>query len=210
MISIKLILNVTLHLFRAYYHLSHDRCHQGLGLVGSLLHLLMADLYRIVKAPEVGDDGNAKGADAAVVSYDDLRNGGHTHGITAKQMVHLIFCRCLEGGTLYTDIDAVLHLDVILLGNLVGQCHQRHVIGLMHIREPWTGGEVLAAERVLWEEVDMVGDDHQVADAECGVHATSGITDEECLDAQFVHHTDRECHFFHRVTLIEMEAALHG
>ncbi len=56
----------------------------------------------------------------------------------------------------------------------------------------------------------MVGDDHQVAHKETFVHTTGGIADEECLDAQFVHHTDGEGHFFHRVALIVVEAALHS
>ena len=43
----------------------------------------MADLYRIVEAAEVGDDRDAKGADATMVGYDDLRHGRHTHGIAA-------------------------------------------------------------------------------------------------------------------------------
>ena len=179
-------------------------------LIGSLLYLFVAYFYGIVEATEVGDDGYTKGADATVMGYDDLGNGRHTHGIATKQVVHLIFCRCLEGRTLNADIDTMLHFDAVLLSNLVGQSHQRQVVGLVHIREPRTSGEVLATQRMLREEVDMVGDNHQVADAECGVHTASGIADKECLDTQFVHHTDRERHFFHRVSLVEMEAALHG
>ena len=198
------------HLFRTDDHLSHDLCHQRLGMVGSLLHLLMADLHGIIKAAKVGDDRHTEGADATMVSHDDLRNGGHAHGIAAHQTVHLIFCRRLKGGTLHSDIDAVLHFDALLLGNLVGQCHQREIVGLVHIGEARPCGEVLTAERMLWEEVDVIGDDHQVTDAEGGVHTASGITDEERLDAQLIHHSDREGHLLHRVALVEVETALHG
>ena len=63
---------------------------------------------------------------------------------------------------------------------------------------------------MLWEEIDMVGDNHDVADLEFGVHTTCGIRDEQRLDAQFVHHTYWECHVLHRVALIEVETTLHG
>ena len=80
----------------------------------------------------------------------------------------------------------------------------------MHIREAGTRGEVLATQRMLGEEVDMVGNDHQVANLEGGIHATGSIRHEECLDAQFVHHTDGECHFLHVIPLVVVEASLHG
>jgi len=79
----------------------------------------------------------------------------------------------------------------------------------VHIRETGTSGEVLATQRMLGEEIDMVGNHHQVANLETGVHATSSIRDKERLDAQFVHHTDRECYLFHRVSLVEMETPFH-
>ena len=56
----------------------------------------------------------------------------------------------------------------------------------------------------------MVGDDHQVANLEGGIHATCGIRYKEGLDAQFVHDANRERDFLHRVALVIVEAALHG
>ena len=84
------------------------------------------------------------------------------------------------------------------------------VVGLVHIGEARACGEILAAKRVLREEVDVVGDNHQVADLELGVHATSGIGNEEGLDAQLVHDAYREGDLLHGVALVEVEAALHG
>ena len=63
---------------------------------------------------------------------------------------------------------------------------------------------------MLREEVDVVGDDHQVADLELGVHATSGIGYEEGLDAQLVHDAYREGDLLHGVALVKVEAAFHG
>ena len=55
-----------------------------------------------------------------------------------------------------------------------------------------------------------VGDDHQVADAERGVDAARGVRHEEVFDTQLLHHAHGEGHLLHRVTLIVVEAALHG
>ena len=62
---------------------------------------------------------------------------------------------------------------------------------------------------MLREEIDMVGDNHQVANIELRVHTSGGIRDEERLDAQLIHDTDRESHLLHRISLIVMEASLH-
>ena len=80
----------------------------------------------------------------------------------------------------------------------------------MHIRETRSCGEVLTTKRMLWEEVDVIGDYHQVADIELRVHAACGIRYEEGLDAQFVHHAYGEGDLLHRVALIVVETALHG
>ena len=63
---------------------------------------------------------------------------------------------------------------------------------------------------MLGEEVDMILDDHQVADTEAGVGATSGIADKERLDAQGLHDADGESDLLHAVTLVEVESALHS
>ena len=63
---------------------------------------------------------------------------------------------------------------------------------------------------MFWEEVDVVGNHHQVANLEGWVHATCSIRDEECLDAQFVHDAHRERHFLHRVAFVVVESPLHG
>ena len=63
---------------------------------------------------------------------------------------------------------------------------------------------------MLGEEIDMVGNHHQVTNLEGGVHTTCGIRDEEGLDAQFIHDTYGEGDFLHVVALVVVEAALHG
>ena len=62
---------------------------------------------------------------------------------------------------------------------------------------------------MLWEEVDMVIDNHQVADFEVRIHTSRCVTDEEGLDAQFMHHAFREGNLLHVISFIVMESAFH-
>jgi len=210
MISINSLFLGGLHFLRTNDHLAHNLRHDRLSLICCLLYLLVAHLDGDIEASKVSHHTNTKDTDATVMGHDHLRHSAHTYGVATKETIHLIFGRGLEGRSLYTHIDAILQADLLLACNFTGQFDQFRVVGLMHIRETWTRGEVLATQRMLRKEVDMVGDDHQVTNLKAWVHATCGIADEERLDSQFIHHTYREGHFFHRITLIEMEAAFHG
>ena len=63
---------------------------------------------------------------------------------------------------------------------------------------------------MFWEEVDVVCDDHNVADLEIGIHAACGIWNKQCVDTQGFHNSDRERHLLHAISFIEMEASLHS
>ena len=80
----------------------------------------------------------------------------------------------------------------------------------MHVGETRTSGEVLSTQGMLWEEINVVGDNHDVAHFERGVGTSTCIADKEGLDAQFVHHADGEGDLFHGVAFIKVETALHG
>ena len=170
----------------------------------------MAHLYGIVETTKVGDYADAKGLDATVVGYDDLRNGRHTYGVATQRAIHLIFCRGFEGRTCGADIDAIDQTDVLLLGNLGRQIDELVVVCLVHVWETRTCGEVLATQRMLWEEIDMIGNHHEVTNLEGRIHTASGIANEERLDAQFVHDTDREGNFLHVIALVVVKTTLHG
>jgi len=58
--------------------------------------------------------------------------------------------------------------------------------------------------------VDVVADDHQVADAEGGVDAAGCIGDEEVFDAEAFHHAHGEGHFRHRISFVIVKPSLHG
>ena len=152
-------------------HFAHDLRHLGFRAVGGLLHFLMADLHRWLKAAQVGDDAHAKDLDAAVTRHDHLRNGRHAYRVTTQEMVHPILGRRLKGRTLHADVDTVLQGDALLLSDTVSESDQLMVVGLVHIGETRTCREVLTTQGMLRKEIDMVGDDHHVADVELRVHA---------------------------------------
>ena len=64
----------------------------------------------------------------------------------------------------------MLGIDTLLLRNLVGKVAELFVVCLVHVWEARTGREVLAMQWMLWEKVDVVVDDHQVANLEVWVH----------------------------------------
>ena len=81
MFLIEFVGNIAFDTLRTDNHLAHDLGHQWLSLVGSLLNLLVANLYGNIEAAQVSDNTDTEGADAAVVGYDNLRNGTHTYCI---------------------------------------------------------------------------------------------------------------------------------
>ena len=53
--------------------------------------------------------------------------------------------------------------------------YEAAVIGFAHVGEAWPIINILAAERMLGEGVDVVGNDHEVANLELGVHAAGRV-----------------------------------
>ena len=210
MVSIVSLALGVLHLLRAYNHFAHNLCHDGLSLIGSFLHLLMTYLDRVIETTQVCYNADAKGTDTTMVGYDDLWDGTHANGVATQDAIHLILGRRLEGWSLHTHINTILQTDLLFASYLTGQFDESWVVGFVHIGEARTRGEILATQRMLWEEVDMIGDNHQVANLEARIHAASSVADEERFDAQLVHHTNREGDLLHRIALVVVETALHS
>lgn len=125
-------------------------------------------------------------------------------------MIHPVFCGCFKSGSLYANVDAMNHSDTFFFGNFISQSSQLSVIGLVHVWESWTCRKVLSMEWMLWEEVDVIVDDHQVSNFKVGIHSSRGVGNEQSLDAQLVHDAFREGYLFHVITFIIVESALHG
>ena len=209
MISISSWSLLKIQLLASANHFSHNLSHLRLSSIGSNLYLLMAYLYRNVEAAEVGDDADAEYLDAAMACHDHLRNGAHTYGVTTQCTIHTVLCRSLEGRTLNAYIYTMLNRNTLLLGNFVGKITELLIVCLVHIREARTSREVLATQRMFWEEIDVVVDNHQITDLELRVHTARGIAYKEGLDAQLEHHALWEGYFLHVISLIEVESAFH-
>ena len=102
------------------------------------------------------------------------------------------------------------YTDVLLFCYLIGQRNQFVVVSLVHIRKAGARREIPSAQRMFREHIDVVSDDHQVANLELRTHTSGSIGNEQRLDAQFVHHPNRKGNFFHPISFIEMETSFHG
>ena len=136
--------------------------------------------------------------------------GAHAYGVASKDTVKLVFGWGLEGRTTDADIYALDNADILFCGYGLGLIDELAVVGLAHIREAWAVINILATERMLGEVVDVVGDDHEVANLEIRVHAAGSVGYEEGLDAQLAHDSDGEGYLLHGIALVVMETALHG
>ena len=68
----------------------------------------------------------------------------------------------------------------------------------------------MAAKRILREQVDVVGDNHYVANLELLVHASGSVADKEGLHTDGFHDANRECNLLHVVAFIVVETARHS
>lgn len=170
----------------------------------------MAHLNGGILKAKVSDDAHTEGSYAAMMGYDDLRDGAHAYGITSHAVVRLVLCGGLECRSLNTYIYTMHNAYALLLSYSLGKGYQSLIVSLMHIGEARTGGEIFPAKRMLGEEVDMVGNNHQVSNLKTVIHTSGSVRYEECLDAKLVHYSDGECYLLHGVAFIEMETPLHG
>lgn len=191
-------------------HLLHDGSHAGLSFVGSLLDILVGYLHNLAVHAQISNDADAKATNAAMACDDNLWDCAHADSVSSKAGKHAIFTWSFIRGTLCAQIHSVLDFDALLGSNLVGKFNEVCVVGFAHVRKTGAWRDVGTVERILWHEVDVVCDDHQVADAETGISATGSVADEKSLDAQLVHDADGKGHLFHGVTFIVMESPFHS
>ena len=80
----------------------------------------------------------------------------------------------------------------------------------MHVWETGSQFGHVGPDQRIGHQVDMVGDDHQVARAERCIDAARGVRDEQEADAEQPHDADREGHLLHRIAFVVVEPSLHG
>ena len=109
-------------------------------------------------------------------SNDYLRNCAHSDSVAANGFKIAVLCWSFECRTLCAYIYTLLHLDAVFLCNIESISNEAFRIWFAHIREARAELVIiLSAQRMLREEVDVVCDDHNVADLEIGIHAACGI-----------------------------------
>ena len=170
----------------------------------------MSYFYYLAAYSHVGDDAHSKYLYAAMMCHDDLGYGAHAHSISTPESEHTIFAGGLIGGALCGQVYTMLNVDVLLSCYLIGQLHQSVTVGFAHVGKSGTGGHVGSVQRILRQEVDVVGDNHDVSHMELGVGASCSIAYEEGVDSQFVHDADGKCDLLHAVTFVIVEASFHG
>ena len=145
-----------------------------------------------------------------MTGHDDLRHGAHAAGVAAKLAEHAVFGRSLIGGACLGYIDAVLQADTHLGGYAVGFGAQTGAVDLGHVGEAGTEFLHIGTYQGIGHEVDVVGDDHQVAHAVVGVQCAGGVAYEKRFDAHAGENPFGVGDLLHGVAFIVVEAALHG
>ena len=101
--------------------------------------------------------------------YDYFRNSTHADSISTQQTIHLIFGRRFISWALVGQIYALYNLDALLACYVARSFQKGAVVGFRHIRKARPRRDVWAVERVFRLEVDMVCNQHQVADFKIGI-----------------------------------------
>ena len=144
-----------------------------------------------------------------MIGNDNFGDGGHTYRICSQNTEQLVFRRSFKCGALRADVHSMLNFNPFFGCNRICFANQFFVVCFTHVREARAVWDILAPQRMFGEVVDVVGDDHQVANFEVRICTAAGVGHEQGFDAQFAHHTYRERNFFHGIAFVEVEAALH-
>ena len=141
---------------------------------------------------------------------DALRHCGHSDDIPSNAAEKTILCACLKIGSGNSNKNSLLNFDFQLKRNFFGQRDQLFCVRLGHIRKPGAKFFIVRADqRVVAEQVDVVGDEHDVTTGEKRVHSAGSVGDEQRVDSQKLHHADRKRDLLHRIAFIIMKAPLH-
>ena len=142
---------------------------------------------------------------------DDLRHGGHPGGRAAEDARGADLRRRLELRAGEVKIDPLAQRDGELPRLAAGELPVGGVVGVGHVAEAGPElREVFPAQRRRVIELDVVGDQHEIADTEAAVDAAAGVGDQQGRNAQQPRHPHRIGRLLGGIALIAMEPALHG
>lgn len=192
-------------------HGQHAR-HQQLTCLQNLFVARLSFAVHLVD-DQVADAGQAQHAHAAVPGHNGFRHRGHAHRVGPDQAQKAHIGRRLERWPGQTDVDTLAEHHVGVRGCLLGQTAKGTVVGRGHVGKARAKLRVIgAAQWVLSghaDQIDVIGDQHQVAGVETGVEAACGIGEDQGRHAELSKDPNRQRHLLHRVALVEVCATLH-
>lgn len=193
----------------------------GPGLIRRGLDLVVRERSRRDAGREVGHARDSDDLGAHVPRRDGFVHGGHAHEVRAHRLKHPDLRRSFVAGAGHGRVHAILGqladcvraspLQTSDLGADPRMVAQSGRVHLGHIREPRTKSViVLALERVLPKQVEVIAHEHQIAGLVGRVDAARGVGEDDRATAK----TDQGAHRMHEVrhgvTLVRVAAALEG
>src|SRR5439155_8101864 len=128
---------------------------------------------------QVRDSRHTYNFHAAVAGHQHFGYGGHANGVGAPLTQQPQLGARLVIGACNHNVYALTQRDVTLGGRFSGNFEQFGVVGRVHGREAGAEGRVVGAVQGVVpapaEEVDVVGNEHQVARLEIGVEASRRV-----------------------------------
>ena len=196
----------------SYVHLLYDFCQIPAEAAGDggagLVDLLAGDGGAGHAGGQIGNDRDAEQRQTAMRRGQRLRHGRHADGVAAERADGADLRRSLKLRAGHEEIDALLHADAELVG--AGLC-QRTQLRRVHpgdVKKPRAEFvDVPAAQRACAVELDLVGDQHEIAGAVALVHAASRVRHDQRPDAQQLQKPHRLRQLLEVIALIAVEPA---
>ncbi len=145
-----------------------------------------------------------------MVGGNDLGHGGHPYRVCAESSERTDF-----GGRFITrprtgKVNTFTNIHLCFCGTLLCQGAQFRVVCIAHIGETASKRVfVLPDERISAHKVDMVFNQHNIADRKRRIDAASRIGENQNFHTEPPHGANRQKNIRHIVPLVKMEPPLH-
>ena len=137
-----------------------------------------------------------------------LGHGGHARRVAAQDAKGPYLSRCLKLRASAVAVYPLLEGDARLVRRVTGHLAQGGGIHMAHIKEARAKLRKIAPPGGAGpEQVDVVGDEHDVALSESLVDAASRVGEDDGLHSQQLEHPDRHHQFLEIIALVVVEAA---
>ena len=141
---------------------------------------------------------------------DHLGHGTHAHEVRAHRAQHAVFGACFEIRARHRDVDPFPQHDLVVERDRVRESAQLGIVRGGHIREARSlRVDVRPNQRIVAEQVDMIGDQHEVAGHPQWMHAARDVRHDQRLCPERLQDANRKRDLLQRVALVAMEAPLH-